>query len=90
MPKPRANNDPNAHTCEKTCSKCQETKYLIDFPFKSAIKQTYRGECRVCRNKILQNDNKRRKLIKEREIIRGFREAIIRSSLQQASSQQSS
>lgn len=87
MPKPIVNRDPNAHTCQRTCSKCGEIKYLIDFPFKSAIKQTYRGDCRVCRNIILHRDNQRRKQLREKKIIMGFHEAIIRSSHQQTSSQ---
>ena len=86
MPKPIVNRDPNAHTCQRTCSKCGEIKYLIDFPFKSAIKQTYRGDCRVCRNIILHRDNQRRKQLKENKLIK-FHEHIIQFYHQQTSSQ---
>lgn len=85
MPKPIVNNDPNAHTYQKTCSKCSETKYLIDFPFKSVVKQTYRGDCRVCRNNILHLDNMRRKQLKENKLIK-FHETLIQFYHQQASS----
>ena len=85
MPKPIVNNDPNAHTYQKTCSKCSETKYLIDFPFKSVVKQTYRGDCRVCRNNILHLDNMRRKQLKENKMSQ-FHEHLIQFYHQQASS----
>ena len=65
----------------------EKQKYLIDFPFKSVVTQTYRGDCRVCRNNILHLDNMRRKQLKENRIKMGFHEAIIRSSHQQTSSQ---
>lgn len=69
MPKKQSNNDPQALIKEKECSKCNESKKLIDFPYHNKSKNTYRPDCRECRNMALKLEHLKRKIIKAGIII---------------------
>jgi len=61
MPKQYENPDPLQHSTQKTCKKCQETKFLSQYGFMNKSKLVYRSECRDCRNKLYKDEYLKRK-----------------------------
>jgi hypothetical protein len=63
MVRPYINEDPKATYTYKVCSKCGKLQSLLNFGFAIKARNIYRPECRPCRNIVLKDEHKQRKLL---------------------------